>query len=85
MTEGLRRNVGEIAFPSIMTACNASVGSWPAFIRIMFLHMTCSEEHRQWRLGLKPEQKYRGDGVGKEDDPYPKWRKQEPERQKKEL
>ena len=85
MQEGLRRNVGVIAFPSVMTAFNANIGSWPAFIRLMFLYVTCAEEHRQWRLGLKPEHKDRGDGAGKQDDSYAKYRTQEPERQRKEL
>jgi len=83
MTEGISRNVGVIAFPSIMTAFNSALGAMPASIRTMFLTMMTSKHHQRWRTGEVEE--YQDHGSGKKDDFYKKERMAETELQRKDL
>ena len=79
--EGLQRNVGVIAFPSVLTAWNSAVGGWPAGTREMFLAAVTTGHHEKWRLGEVDE--YHNRGGGKKDDHYTKERQVETERQRR--
>jgi hypothetical protein len=81
MTEGLRRNEPVIAYPSISTAVNSAVGAWPAPFRSMFLTLTTSSHHVEWRMGEVEAYKEKP-GRGKADDYYAKERKAETIRQR---
>jgi hypothetical protein len=85
MLEGLRRNVGVIAFPSVMTAFNSAAGACPAQIRDVALNWMTTEHQRKWRLGEVKEYQDRGAGRGKEDDVYPKEREAVKNRQKEQV
>jgi len=80
MQEGVKRNVGVIAFPSVMTAFNSAVGGWPAGVRDLFLASATTEHHKKWRLGEVEE--YKKMGGQKPDDYYKKEREAETDRQR---
>ena len=82
MQEGIARNVGCIAFPSVMTAVNSAVGAWPAAARDVLLTTLTTTHHRQWRMGEVEAYKDRGAGRGKQDDIYTKERSGEKDKQK---
>ena len=83
--EGLARNVGVIAFPSVLTAFNSAVGAWPSGTREMFLSAVTIGHHERWRLGEVEEYKYDAKRGGKKDDYYVKERQAETERQRASL
>ena len=80
--EGIARNVGVIAFPSVLTAFNSAVGGWPSGTREMFLSAATTAHHERWRLGEVDEYRYDGASGGKKDDYYVKERQAETERQR---
>ena len=80
--EGLARNVGVIAFPSVLTAFTSAVGGWPAGTREMFLSAATIQHHEKWRLGEVDEYRYDEKRGGKKDDYYVKERQAETERQR---
>ena len=83
--EGLARNVGQIAFPSMLTAWNSAMGGWPAGTRELVLSAFTTRHHEKWRLGEVDEYRYDGKRGGKKDDYYVKERQAETQRQKASL
>ena len=83
--EGLARNVGVIAFPSVMTAFNGAVGAFPAGTRELLLSAATSKHQEQWRLGEVDEYRYSESRGGKKDDYYVKERQAETQRQREQL
>ena len=83
--EGLARNVGVIAFPSVLTAWNGAVGGWPSGTREMFLSAATTSHHVKWRMGEVDDYRYDARRGGKKDDYYVKERKAETERQRASL
>ena len=80
--EGIARNVGVIAFPSVLTAFNSALGGSPAGTREIALSATLSKHQEQWRLGEVDEYKYDPARRGKKDDYYVKERQAEKELQR---
>lgn len=75
--EGLARNVGVIAYPSVLTAWNSAVGGWPSGTRELFLDAATTSHHVKWRMGEVDEYRYDAARGGKKDDYYVKERQAE--------
>ena len=56
--EGLARNVGVIAYPSVLTAFTSAVGGWPAGARELFLSAATTQHQQDWRLGRVDAYRY---------------------------